>query len=212
MGIIKRLISIFAQNSQEMFAENKLLIAGLGNPGPKYEFTRHNAGYVAANKLIEKHSVVFADARLAFRAQFRLRNKTIVVIKPTTFMNLSGKAIAYYLEKEKIPVSSMIVISDDIALPFGQIRIRKKGGAGGHNGLQNIIDVLGTSDFARIRVGIGGDFVRGFQSEYVLDEWDETEKNHLSGIFTTVISACETFALSGIDNAMNQCNSRESEL
>jgi len=211
MGIVKRLISIFAQNQKEMFAENKLLIVGLGNPGAKYTHTRHNAGYIAADKFVEKHSAVISDTRLAFRAQFRLRNKTIVVIKPTTFMNLSGKAVAYYLQKEKIPVSSCIIISDDIALPFGQIRIRKKGGAGGHQGLQNIIEVLGTSDFARIRVGIGGDFAKGFQSEYVLDEWETHEKNHLPAVITNIISACETFALSGIDIAMNQFNSRESE-
>ncbi len=189
-----------------MFAENKIFIAGLGNPGPKYAMTRHNAGFMAVDRLVAKHHSEFTDSRHGFRAQFRLKNKTVIVFKPTSFMNLSGKAIAFHLQHEKIPVSSMIIISDDIALPFGQIRIRKKGGAGGHNGLQNIIDVFGTTEFARIRIGIGGNFVKGFQSDYVLDEWDETEKQHFPEITERVSSACESFALAGIDQAMNLYN------
>jgi peptidyl-tRNA hydrolase, PTH1 family len=206
MGLITKLIHIFADRNKKMFAENKILIAGLGNIGDKYAKTRHNAGFICADALSEKHGGHFDDVRFGFVSKIKIKNKTLVILKPSTFMNLSGNAIAHHLNKEKIPVSALLVITDDIALPFEQVRMRKKGGAGGHNGLQNIIDVLGGSDFARIRIGVGSDFSMGRQSDYVLGEWDDEERQKLGAIKKHVCGACEAFSLAGVDMAMNQYN------
>lgn len=192
-----------------MYAEKKFLVVGLGNIGDTYRMTRHNAGFLCADELSSKYNGQFTDGRYGFTSKIKIKNKSIILLKPSTFMNLSGKAVSHYLITEKIAPSNMIVIADDIALPFGQIRIRKKGGAGGHNGLQNIIDILGNSEFARIRVGIGNEFVKGYQSDYVLGEWDEVQKEFLNRIIQNVIGACEAFVLSGIDISMNQYNRRD---
>jgi peptidyl-tRNA hydrolase, PTH1 family len=192
-----------------MFAEKKFLIVGLGNIGEKYRMTRHNAGFLCADELSLKYKGQFSDGRYGFTSTIKIKNKSIILLKPSTFMNLSGKAVFHYMNKEKIAPDNMLIIADDIALPFGQIRIRKKGGAGGHNGLQDIIDVLGNSEFARIRVGIGNEYVKGYQSDYVLGEWDETQKEFLSRIIQNVVGACETFVQSGIDSSMNQFNRRD---
>jgi len=206
MNLINKLIHIFAGRNEKMFAENKILIAGLGNIGDKYANTRHNAGFICAEALSEKHGGKFDDVRFGFVSRIKIKNKTIVILKPSTFMNLSGRAIAHHLNKEKIPISALLVIADDIALPFGQVRMRKKGGAGGHNGLQNIIDVLGGGDYSRIRIGVGSDFSMGRQSDYVLGEWDDEERQKLDAIKKHVCGACEAFALAGVDMAMNQYN------
>lgn len=210
MSLLKKLKIFFSdsQKEQNMFAEKKFLIVGLGNIGEKYLQTRHNAGFLCADELSARYHGQFSDGRYGFTSRVKIKNKNLVILKPSTFMNLSGKAVVHYLIVEKIAPANMIVIADDIALPFGQIRIRKKGGAGGHNGLQNIIDVLGNSEFARIRVGIGNEFVRGYQSDYVLGEWDEVQKKFLAQIISDVTGACETFVLSGIDTSMNQFNKR----
>ena len=206
MNLITKLIHIFASRNEPMFAENKILIAGLGNIGDKYANTRHNAGFICADALSEKHGGRFEDVRFGFVSKIKVKNKTIVILKPSTFMNLSGRAISHHLQKEKIPLSGLLVLTDDIALPFGQVRMRKKGGAGGHNGLQNIIDVLGGSDYSRLRIGVGNDFSIGRQSDYVLSEWDDDELQKLGAIKKHVCGACESFALAGIDIAMNQFN------
>jgi len=206
MNFLNKLIDIFVTGKPIMFAENKILIAGLGNIGSEYANTRHNVGFLCADTLAQKHNQPFTDGRFGFTATVRVKNKTLILLKPSTYMNLSGKAIYHYLNREKISHENLLVISDDIALPFGQVRIRKKGGAGGHNGLQHIIDYLGISDFARIRVGIGNQFVKGYQSDYVLGEWDETQKPFISRIAEHVAGASEAFSLAGIDNTMNQFN------
>lgn len=191
-----------------MFAQNKIIIVGLGNIGEKYINTRHNIGFICADKIAEKHNSTFKDSRYGFVSEFKIKNKIVVLLKPSTFMNLSGNAVSYYLKKEKVSVQQMIIITDDIALPFGQIRIRKKGGAGGHNGLQNIIDVIGNSEFNRIRVGIGNDFSRGSQAEYVLSEWENDEKANLNIILESIVKISDNFVLSGIDNTMNIFNTK----
>ena len=209
MTLIERIIGFFLKNdNQIMYAQNKILIVGLGNIGDKYANTKHNIGFICADKIAEIHNSTFKDSRYGFVSDFKIKNKTVVLLKPSTFMNLSGNAIAYYMKKEKLSVEQIMVITDDIALPFGQIRIRKKGGAGGHNGLQNIIDVIETSQFNRIRVGIGNDFSKGSQSDYVLNQWDEDQEKNLIIIKETVAKICDTFVLSGIDIAMNKYNTR----
>jgi len=191
-----------------MSSENKRLIIGLGNIGADYTHTRHNVGFLVADALSEKYQIQFASTRLAFLSSFKIKNKYVTLLKPTTFMNLSGKTVAYYLQVLKINFSELIVITDDIALPFGEVRIRKKGGAGGHNGLQSIIDSVGTAEFTRLRIGIGSQFVKGYQSDYVLGKWDEVELLHLPKIIAAAVQACETFVLSGSDIAMNVFNKK----
>ena len=138
----------------------KYLIAGLGNIGPEYANTRHNLGFMALDKFAEMAGFTFESKRYAWNAEFRYKGRTFILIKPTTFMNLSGKAIIYWLKKENIPDENLLVIADDIALPLGTLRLRKKGGAGGHNGLTNVIEHLGTDNFSRLRIGAGGDYPR----------------------------------------------------
>jgi peptidyl-tRNA hydrolase, PTH1 family len=178
----------------------------LGNIGPDYDHTRHNAGFVAVDFFCKIKNSSFADGRYGFSSTLKIKNKQIILLKPSTFMNLSGRAVLHYLNKEKIPIERLLVIADDIALPFGKIRIRKKGGAGGHNGLQNIIDILGTSEFARIRIGIGNEFVKGYQSDYVLGEWHEEQAEVLPLLTKYVSEAIQVFAFEGIDAAMNKFN------
>ena len=149
----------------------KYLIVGLGNIGAEYAETRHNIGFKVADALAAEAGAVFATGRYGSVAEFRHKGRTFVLLKPSTYMNLSGKAVSYWLKAEKIPQENLLVVVDDIALPFGTIRIRAKGSDGGHNGLKSIAELLGNSDYARLRFGIGGDFPKGFQVDYVLGEW-----------------------------------------
>lgn len=186
----------------------KYLIVGLGNPGIEYYNTRHNIGFRVLDFLAEKSGISFIDKRYGFRAEFKTRGKTFILVKPTTFMNLSGKAVNYYLQKEKIPLEKMIVILDDIALPFGTIRIKSKGGNGGHNGLSHIEQIIGTSNYNRLRFGIGNEFGQGQQVNYVLGEWDKLEKNTLSQRIEIAAEAIEKFPILGIERTMNYYNNK----
>lgn len=187
----------------------KYLIAGLGNIGPEYSETRHNIGFMVLDALAKKYSIAFESKRYADRSEFRFKGRTFILIKPTTYMNLSGKAIAYWLKKENIPDENLLVIVDDIALPLGALRLRKKGGAGGHNGLQDIIDHLGTENFARLRIGAGSSFPVGHMVRYVLGEWTDEEKKILEIKIEKAINAVKDFGTMGIDLAMNTCNKKE---
>ncbi len=184
----------------------KYLIAGLGNPGPEYKYTRHNVGFLVADDLARALDVNFVSGRYAQVAKARYRGKIIVIIKPQTYMNLSGKAVRYWLDKENIPLENLMVITDDINLPFGQIRIRAKGSHGGHNGLRNIIETLGTERFARLRIGVGKDFAPGEQVDYVLGRWSEAEIRRLPGIIDRVLDALRTWLLEGVQKAMTLYN------
>jgi PTH1 family peptidyl-tRNA hydrolase len=186
----------------------KYLIAGLGNIGPEYVNTRHNIGFMALDALAKKTDIVFESKRYADRAEFRFKGRIFILIKPTTFMNLSGKAIAYWLKKENITDENLLVIADDIALPIGSLRLRKKGGAGGHNGLQDIIDHLGTEEFSRLRIGAGNEFPMGYQIKYVLGEWTEEEKNILLPKIDTSVEIIKSFGTIGIDRTMNAFNNK----
>lgn len=185
----------------------KYLIAGLGNIGPEYELTRHNIGFLTLDQLADKHGTDFHTGRLAYTADFKYKGKHVYLIKPTTYMNLSGRAVNYWLQELKIPVENLLVITDDIALPYGKLRLRPKGSHGGHNGLRNIEETLGKQDFARLRFGVGGEFPKGKQVDYVLGRFSEAEFAELP---TYMDKACEialSFCTVGIQMTMNQFNS-----
>ncbi len=183
----------------------KFLIAGLGNDGDEYVHTRHNIGFDIADSLTPDSSSFSLD-RHAFHAVVKFKGRQLHLIKPTTFMNLSGKAVKYWMEKEKIPLENVLVITDDIALPFGKIRMRKNGSDGGHNGLKSIIETLDTTEFPRLRFGIGGNFPKGYQVDYVLGKWGEEERKILPEKISAAVEAVKSFVTAGIDRAMNIYN------
>ncbi|MEO8067989.1 MAG: aminoacyl-tRNA hydrolase [Flavobacteriales bacterium] len=186
----------------------KYLIVGLGNPGPEYHSTRHNIGFQVADALSGLSGVVFASDRYAEVAEMRHKGRTFILAKPQTFMNLSGKAVRYWMEKENVPLDRTLVVTDDLALPFGKIRLRANGSAGGHNGLTSIIEVVGSQDFPRLRFGIGSDFPRGRQAEYVLSPWSAEECKTLNERMEVACKAVLQFGLLGIASAMNNFNTR----
>jgi peptidyl-tRNA hydrolase, PTH1 family len=186
----------------------KYLIVGLGNPGLEYENTRHNIGFMALDALADASNAVFSDKRYGFRTEIKHKSRKLVLVKPTTFMNLSGNAVRYWLNKEKLDTDRLIVILDDIALEFGKIRIRKKGGDSGHNGLSHIIDVLGTNQFPRMRLGIGNDFPPGRQTDYVLGNMTSEEIKTFEAKKNTYIEAILAFTILGIDRTMNFYNNK----
>lgn len=186
----------------------KHLIVGLGNPGPEYAGTRHNIGFDVLDHLARSFEVRFGPARYADHAEFRHKGRTFILVKPQTFMNLSGKAVRYWMEKENVPLDRVLVVTDDLALPFGKIRLRASGSAGGHNGLTSIIEVLGSLDFARLRFGIGADFPRGRQAEHVLSPWTVEEGKTLEERTEIACKAVLQFGLLGIAHAMNNFNTR----
>lgn len=182
----------------------KFLIAGLGNVGDEYAHTRHNIGFDVADALAPASD--FHLDRLAYYASLKFKGRILHVIKPTTYMNLSGKAVKYWMEKEKISLENVLVVTDDIALPYGKIRLRKEGSDGGHNGLKNITEALGTSAFPRLRFGIGGDFPKGHQVDYVLGKWTKEEEKLLPQRIDVAVEAVKSFATIGIERAMNTYN------
>lgn len=184
----------------------KFLIAGLGNIGAEYAGTRHNIGFDVLEEMIGSSGASFRSDRYADVAELRVKGRTFVLIKPTTYMNLSGKAVRYWLDHEKIPIDRLLVVTDDLALPFGKIRIRAKGSDGGHNGLKSIAELLGTEAYARLRFGIAGDFHRGAQVDYVLGKWSDEEKTGLPERLKKASEACLSFGLAGIQTTMNQFN------
>jgi peptidyl-tRNA hydrolase, PTH1 family len=188
------------------FAPMKFLIAGLGNIGPEYDGTRHNVGFTVVEKMAA--DIGFVTERYAARAELRHKGRTFILIKPATFMNLSGNAVRYWLQQEKIPIENMLVVTDDLALPFGKIRIRAKGSDGGHNGLKHITEVLGTSEFARLRFGISNQFGKGQQVDYVLGKWAPEEQASLSERIDTAAKACLSFGMIGLARTMNEFNSK----
>ncbi|NPA43083.1 MAG: aminoacyl-tRNA hydrolase [Chlorobi bacterium] len=190
---------------------DKFLIAGLGNPGPQYKYTRHNAGFLAADTLAERLGADFKPDRYAEVAKARHRGKQLIIIKPQTYMNLSGKAVRYWLQKEKIPLERLLVIADDLNLPFGRIRLRAKGSHGGHNGLRHIIETLGTDAFPRLRIGIGKNFRPGEQVDYVLGKWTEEEIKRLPDILDRAAEAALTFVTRGLQEAMTRFNKKADE-
>src|SRR5690554_123849 len=185
----------------------KYLIAGLGNIGPDYEFTRHNIGFMVLDALAKASNAVFEDKRYGFVAEMRLKNRQLILLKPSTFMNLSGNAIRYWLQKEKIENKNLLVVVDDLALPFRMLRLKSKGSDAGHNGLKHIQDLI-EQKYPRLRFGIGDDFSRGSQINYVLDEFSDEEKLQLPERIDTACDIIRSFCLAGIDITMNQYNNK----
>ena len=186
----------------------KYLIIGLGNPGEKYENSRHNIGFKVLDKIASLSNISFSTDKLADVALLKHKGRQLVLLKPNTFMNLSGKAVNYWMQKEKVSVDNILVVSDDIDLPFSTIRLRAKGSDGGHNGLKNIIEVLQSTSFPRMRFGIGSEFSKGRQSDYVLGNWSDEETNLLDEKIDLSIKMILSFTTIGINRTMNAFNGR----
>ena len=186
----------------------KFLIAGLGNIGAEYENTRHNIGFVALDALARDAKVSFTTQRLAAVAGMKIKGRTLILIKPTTFMNLSGKAVKYWLDKEKIPMENLLVVTDDLDLELGALRLKPRGSGGSHNGMNHIIETFGISEFARLRIGIGSDFARGFQVDYVLGRWSKHEEKILLPRIDQAVEMIKGFVLQGIDRTMSDFNKK----
>lgn len=186
----------------------KFLIIGLGNPGVKYENTRHNIGFEILNRLASLDDASFVSKRHADVSEIKFKGRKLVLVKPTTFMNLSGKAIQYWMTSTKVKLENVLVITDDISLPLGILRLRKKGTDGGHNGLRDIQIVLGSSIYPRLRFGIGNDFARGLQSEYVLGQFHDSDYEILDDRVNLAITMIKSFVTMGIDRTMSDYNGK----
>lgn len=184
----------------------KYLIVGLGNIGAEYANTRHNIGFLVADALALDLKTQFSTDRYAAMASGKFKGRQLVIIKPSTYMNLSGKAVAYWMQKESIPLENVLIVVDDVALEPGIIRIKTKGGAGGHNGLLHITEILGTDAFARLRFGIGNNFARGFQVDYVLGKWSKEEEKMLPPRIDIAVEAVKSFSTIGAERTMNYYN------
>jgi peptidyl-tRNA hydrolase, PTH1 family len=191
-------------------SEVKYLITGLGNIGPDYENTRHNIGFMILDEIAKLREVKFEPARYGDIAQFRFKGRIFFLLKPSTYMNLSGKAIHYWLTREKIENQNLLVITDDVALPLGTLRLKGKGSDGGHNGLSNIQSLLGTTEYARLRFGIGNNFPKGAQVHYVLGKWQPEEMEVIKPLYPVCNDLVTSFALQGIDRTMNLFNTKPS--
>ena len=184
---------------------DKYLIVGLGNPGDEYADTRHNTGYMVLDAFAKASNIVFSDKRYGFVAETSIKGRKVFLLKPTTYMNLSGNAVRYWLNKENIDQKRLLVVSDEVALPLGAFRLKANGSNGGHNGLGHIQQLIG-QDYARLRMGIGNDFPKGMQVDWVLGHYSEEDKKMLQPALDTAVEIIKSFVLAGIDITMNQFN------
>jgi PTH1 family peptidyl-tRNA hydrolase len=209
--VLKSLFNIFQSKKEPSEAEPtdmKYLIVGLGNIGPEYANTRHNIGFMALDYLAKKHDAIFETGRHSFVTEIKIKGRTFTLVKPTTYMNLSGKAVQHWLSTLKIPASQMLVITDDLAIPFGKLRMRGKGSAGGHNGLKHIEETLGNNEYARLRFGVEANFPKGRQVDYVLSPFSEDEQIDLSGLIEKAAEMAISFGAIGIERTMNFYNTK----
>ncbi|TYA74397.1 aminoacyl-tRNA hydrolase [Seonamhaeicola marinus] len=195
-------------NVEEENPMKKFLIVGLGNIGEKYENTRHNIGFKVLDYFAKKEAFSFETQKLGDLATYKLKGRTFIFLKPNTYMNLSGKAVLYWLTKEKIPLENVLIITDDLNLPFGSIRLKTKGSDGGHNGLKDIQAKLNTSKYNRFRFGISDTFSKGRQVDYVLGEWNDEEMSKLDERLDKSIELIKSFVLAGVSNTMNTFNGK----
>ncbi len=186
----------------------KYLIVGLGNIGAEYAQTRHNIGFKVLDALAEASNTSFSVARYGDIAQAKHKGRQLILLKPSTYMNLSGNAVRYWMQQEKIPQENILVISDDVAIPFGTLRLRPKGSAGGHNGLRNISEILGSDDYARMRFGVGADYPKGHQVEFVLGEFSDEEHKLLPERIKLFCDAIRSFAMVGVAMTMSHFNGK----
>jgi len=207
---MKWLNTLFSKKDTQEITDpmKKYLIVGLGNIGAEYVNTRHNIGFKVVDRLAQQEGGSFETAKLGAMAEVKIKGRTLFLLKPNTYMNLSGKAIKYWLDKENIPIENLLVITDDLNLPFGTIRIKAKGSDGGHNGLKSTQQLLNTADYPRFRFGISDEFKKGQQVDYVLGEWSEEEKAKLSERLDTSSEAVKSFVLSGLANTMSSFNGK----
>ncbi len=204
-SIFKRKTALSLKSKMDM---KKFLIVGLGNIGYKYSNTRHNIGFQILDYFALKEEINFESGKLGDKAIYKLKGRTFIFLKPSTYMNLSGKAVKYWMEKEKIPLENVLIITDDINLPFGSLRLKKKGSDGGHNGLKDIQEKLNTTTYNRFRFGVSDNFPKGKQIDYVLDDWNSEESQELKERFTKSIEIIKSFALSGMNYTMNGFNGK----
>jgi peptidyl-tRNA hydrolase, PTH1 family len=184
----------------------KYLIVGLGNPGADYHETRHNVGFMVLDHMAARMNGTFASDRFGHTCELKHKGKTLVLLKPNTYMNLSGKAVRYHQQAHKLPLEQILVITDDLALPFGKLRLRGKGSHGGHNGLRDIQAILGTEAYARMRIGVGSEFQKGQQVDYVLSRFSAEERPVLATLLDKAADGVLSFALQGLDRTMNVVN------
>ncbi|MDD2419827.1 MAG: aminoacyl-tRNA hydrolase [Bacteroidales bacterium] len=184
------------------------LVVGLGNIGEEYADTRHNIGFMVLDAWAQASNIVFRSERYGAVCETRFRGQKIILLKPSTYMNLSGKAVNYWLQKEKVPIENLLVIVDDIALPLGTLRMRKQGSDGGHNGLKDIAGTLLTNSYSRLRFGIGDGFSRGSQINYVLGSWSEEERKQLPSLLEKAVEASKSFVAIGAERTMNIYNTK----
>jgi PTH1 family peptidyl-tRNA hydrolase len=196
-------------NNSEKNADMKYLIVGLGNIGPEYYHTRHNVGFRILDALAEVAKIEFKDGRYGAIAEYKFKGRNYILVKPSTYMNLSGKAVNYWLQKENIPLENMMVLVDDLALPFGTLRLRSKGSDAGHNGLKHINETLGHQNYTRLRFGIGAEFSRGKQIDYVLGKWSEEEIEKLPELYKICINMIKGISTIGVQRTMTAYNTKK---
>ena len=206
LTFFKNIIVINNGTKEELM--KKFLIVGLGNIGSKYENTRHNIGFKIVDEVAEEHKATFETDKLGDVANFRFKGRTFVLLKPSTFMNLSGKSVKYWMQKEKIPVENILIVTDDVNIDFGTIRLKAKGSAGGHNGLKDIQEKLNTQQYARFRFGVGGNYSKGRQVDFVLGEWNKEETSQLIERLPTSAKVITAFGTDGLANTMNTFNGK----
>ncbi|WP_298882886.1 aminoacyl-tRNA hydrolase [uncultured Polaribacter sp.] len=205
-NFLYKIFGIKVESKEELM--KKFLIVGLGNIGDKYTNTRHNIGFKIVDEVAEEHKTTFETEKLGDVASFRFKGRTFVLLKPSTFMNLSGKAVKYWMDKEKISVENVMIVTDDVNIDFGTIRIKAKGSAGGHNGLKDIEAKLNTQKYTRFRFGVGGNYSRGRQVDFVLGEWTKEETSLLIERLPTSAKAITSFGTAGLANTMNTFNGK----
>ena len=201
----------FDKGAERQLTDNmiKYLVVGLGNIGPEYRKTRHNTGFMVVDRFAEKNNApAWEDRRYGFVNRVNIKGKQIVLLKPSTFMNLSGNAVRYWMKEENIVLDNLLVVVDDLALPMGELRLKPKGSDAGHNGLKHIADILGTQSYARLRFGIGNEFPRGGQVDYVLGEFDDDDLRILPERLDVACEMIKSFCLAGINITMNQFNKK----
>ena len=202
--LLSNLLRFFKKTEIQM---DKYLIVGLGNPGAEYEGTRHNTGFMVLDALAKASNIVFEDKRYGFVAETSLKGRKMILLKPTTFMNLSGNAVRYWMQKENIDQKRLLVVVDELALPLGTFRLKANGSNGGHNGLGHIQQLIG-QQYARLRMGIGNEFNRGGQIDWVLGKYSDEEMQKLQPAIDTAVEVIKSFVLAGIDITMNQYNNK----
>jgi len=208
MGLFQKLINLLQPAQQKSDDTVKYLIAGLGNIGREYEHTRHNIGFDVLEEMARQENLEFEDHRYGNVAEYKFKGRTFILLKPSTYVNLSGRAVNYWMKQEKIPAERLLVVVDDLALPFGTLRLKAKGSDAGHNGLKNINQVLGHNQYARLRFGIGDNYPRGRQIDYVLGNWNRDENAALPERLDKAIEIIKGFGTIGLAQTMSQYNNK----